>query len=53
MAMIVGGFVMPHEPGVFFPRKEQWTAQTTRLRAHYDAIGARIGSLGATTVIVV
>lgn len=53
MAMIVGGFIMPHEPGVFFAPRDKCSPQTARLRSHYDAIGARIGELGATTVIVV
>ncbi|MCZ4316886.1 hypothetical protein O4H66_26080 [Comamonadaceae bacterium G21597-S1] len=53
MAMIVGGFIMPHEPGVFLAPQERWSVETTRLRSHYDAIGARIGELGATTVIVI
>lgn len=53
MASIVGGFVMPHEPGVFYMPREKWNDAQQRVRAAYAHIGERIGELGATTVIVV
>ncbi len=53
MASIVGGFTMPHEPGVFYMPKEKWNDAQIRVRAAYDHIGARIGDLGATSVIVI
>ena len=53
MGMIAGGFIMPHEPGIFYVPREKWTLEQTRVRATYDQIAQRIGELGATTVIVV
>ncbi len=53
MASIVGGFIMPHEPGVFYMPKEKWNDAQKRVRAAYEAVGKRIGELGATSVIVI
>jgi protocatechuate 4,5-dioxygenase beta chain len=53
MAEIVGGFIMPHEPGIFYMPEAKWTDGQRRVLAAYDAIRERIGQLGATTVIVV
>jgi len=53
MASIVGGFIMPHEPGVFYMPKEKWNDAQKRVRDAYEQIGRRVGELGATTVIVV
>ena len=53
MAKIVGGFIMPHEPGIFYMPEAKWTDGQRRVLAAYDRIRARIGELAATTVIVV
>ena len=53
MAKIVGGFVMPHEPGIFYMPESKWTDGQRRVLAAYERIRLRIGELGATTVIVV
>lgn len=53
MATMVGGFVLPHEPGIFYMPRERWTDGQRRVRAAYDEIAQRIGALGATTVVVV
>ncbi len=53
MASIVGGFIMPHEPGVFYMPKEKWNDAQKRVRDAYLEVGKRIGELGATTVIVI
>jgi len=53
MASIVGGFVMPHEPGIFFKPKETWSEAQLRVMAAFDAIRARIEELEATVAVVV
>jgi protocatechuate 4,5-dioxygenase beta chain len=53
MGTIAGGFIMPHEPGIFYMPKDKWTAEQTRVRSAYDQVAKRIGELGATTVVVV
>lgn len=53
MAEIVGGFVMPHEPGLFFQPRERWSEGQQRVRSAFDSVRDRIGALGATTVIVI
>jgi len=53
MAHIAGGFILPHEPGIFYMPEDKWTDGQRRVRAAYDAIGRRIGELEATTVVVV
>jgi len=53
MATIAGGFILPHEPGIFHLPPERWTDGQRRVRAAYETIAQRIGELGATTVIVV
>lgn len=53
MGQIVGGFVLPHEPGVFYMPQERWTPGQVRVRAAYEHVARRIGELGATTAIIV
>jgi len=53
MARIVGGFLMPHEPGIFHLPQEKWSEPQARVRSHYDTIGRRIGELQASTAIIV
>lgn len=53
MGRVVGGFVLPHEPGVFYMPPEKWTPGQRRVRAAYEHIRDRIGSLQATTVVIV
>ena len=53
MGSIVGGFIMPHEPGIFYTPRDKWSEAQARVRGHYDHVAARIGELGATTVVVV
>ncbi|OVZ56876.1 protocatechuate 3,4-dioxygenase [Pigmentiphaga sp. NML080357] len=53
MAKIVGGFVMPHEPGIFYMPEDRWTDGQRRVMAAYGDIARRIGELGATAAIVV
>ncbi|RYZ10937.1 MAG: protocatechuate 3,4-dioxygenase [Comamonadaceae bacterium] len=53
MASIAGGFILPHEPGIFHMPPDRWTDGQRRVRAAYDRVAQRIGELQATTVIVV
>jgi protocatechuate 4,5-dioxygenase beta chain len=53
MGTIVGGFILPHEPGIFFMPKEKWSDGQRRVLKAYEEIRERIGKLGATTVVVV
>jgi len=53
MARIVGGFVRPHEPGIFYMPRERWTEGQRRVMAAYGDIARRIGELEATAVVVV
>src|SRR5690606_8893488 len=53
MATIVGGFVMPHEPGVFYKPEQSWSEGQHRVMQAYGRIRDRIGELGATVVVVV
>jgi protocatechuate 4,5-dioxygenase beta chain len=53
MAEIVGGFILPHEPGIFYMPEAKWTDGQRRVLAAYQRIRTRIGELRATTVIVV
>lgn len=53
MAKIVGGFVMPHEPGIFYKPKDTWTEGQHRVIQAFDQIRQRIGELEATIAIIV
>ncbi|MEW5686057.1 MAG: protocatechuate 3,4-dioxygenase [Pseudomonadota bacterium] len=53
MGKIVGGFVLPHEPGLFFTPKEAAKPQLLDVHAAYDRVRDRIGELQATTVVVI
>ncbi|TAJ74044.1 MAG: protocatechuate 3,4-dioxygenase [Phenylobacterium sp.] len=53
MGTIVGGFVLPHEPGLFFTPREAAKPELLEVHGAYDKVRDRIGELGATTVIVV
>jgi len=53
MGRIVGGFIMPHEPGVFYMPAERWTDGQRRVMSAYAHIRAEIDRLQATTAIVV
>ncbi len=53
MAKIVGGFILPHEPGIFYMPKDRWTEGQARVLDAFEHIGRRIGELRASTVIVV
>lgn len=53
MGMIAGGFIVPHEPGIFYIAKEKWTVEQARVRAAYDRVAHQVGELRATTVVVV
>lgn len=52
MAKIVGGFLMPHEPGVLrIP--QPWSDAQSAVMGAYQAISGRISELSATTVIII
>lgn len=53
MAKVVGGFVLPHEPGIFRIPEEEWSHGQRRVHAAYATVRERIGDLGATSVVVV
>ncbi len=53
MASIVGGFVMPHEPGIFYKPKESWSGAQHRAIQAFDDIRARIQEMEATVAVVV
>lgn len=53
MGTIVGGFVLPHEPGLFFSPRDPAKPELEDIHAAYDAVRDRIGALEATTVIVI
>ena len=53
MARIVGGFVMPHEPGIFYKPKDTWSEPQQRVMHAFDTIRARLQALGATLAVVV
>jgi protocatechuate 4,5-dioxygenase beta chain len=52
MAKIVGGFLMPHEPGVL-RIAQPWSEAQQQVMGAYTAIARRIAELQADTVIVV
>lgn len=52
MAEIVGGFLMPHEPGVLrIP--QPWSEAQQQVMGAYKAIAGRIAALRADTVVIV
>ena len=52
MASIVGGFLMPHEPGVLrIP--QPWSDPQQAVMGAYEQVGKRLAELNADTVIVV
>lgn len=53
MGKIVGGFVLPHEPGLFATPRETASPELAEILSAYDRIRDRIGALGATTVVIV
>ncbi|MBL0421865.1 protocatechuate 3,4-dioxygenase [Ramlibacter sp. AW1] len=53
MARIAGGFILPHEPGIFHAPPERWSEGQRRVRAAYEHIARRIGELRATTAIII
>jgi len=53
MGAVVGGFLLPHEPGLFIKPPEVRDDSERRVHAAYDRIRARIGELKATTVVIV
>ncbi len=53
MARIVGGFVMPHEPGIFYKPEETWSEAQHRAIKAFDDIRTRIQELDATLAIVI
>jgi protocatechuate 4,5-dioxygenase beta chain len=53
MAEIVGGFLVPHDPGLFATAAEGPSPLQQRTDAAFAEIRDRIGALEATTVIVV
>jgi protocatechuate 4,5-dioxygenase beta chain len=53
VAKVVGGFILPHEPGIFYMPEDRWTAGQRRVLAAYTTIRDRIGALRATTVVVI
>lgn len=53
MASIVGSFIMPHEPGVFYKPKDSWSDGQRRVMQAFNHIRDRIGELQATRVVVV
>ncbi len=52
MAEIVGGYLMPHEPGIF-RKSPPWSQDQEKILATYAEISARIGQLQASTAIIV
>ncbi len=53
MAKIVGGFVVPHEPGIFHKPKDSWSDGQVRVMNAYDQVRKRIGELDASSVLIV
>ena len=53
MAELVGGFVLPHEPGVFASVEPDPTGGRERVRRAFETVRDRIGALGATSVVIV
>lgn len=53
MASIVGGFILPHEPGVFYKPEDTWSDGQHRVMQAFARVRDRIGELGATVVVVV
>ncbi|MCR5879605.1 hypothetical protein [Phenylobacterium sp. J367] len=53
MGTIVGGFVLPHEPGLFFTARDEAGPGLAEVHAAYDRVRDRIGELRATSVIVI
>ncbi|WP_454830353.1 DODA-type extradiol aromatic ring-opening family dioxygenase [Paraburkholderia xenovorans] len=49
----MGGFVMPHEPGIFRKSEDAWSAGQVRVMHAYRRIRDRIGELEATCVVVI
>lgn len=53
MGTIVGGFILPHEPGLFGKPREVAGSELLAVHGAYERVRDRIGELGATTVVVV
>lgn len=53
MAKIVGGFVVPHNPVMYFTPDAAPEAQRNTLREAYATCARRIKELGATTAIII
>lgn len=53
MGKIVGGFIAPHEPGIFFKPSTEWSEGQKRVMAAYQQIRERIRDLDATSVVVI
>jgi protocatechuate 4,5-dioxygenase beta chain len=53
MAKVVGGFLLPHEPGIFRKSGENSSPGQLRVMNAYEVIRDRIGELGATSVIII
>ena len=54
MARIVGGFVLPHNPGITMVPKERWSpGKHETIFAHFSEVGDRIRALRADTAIVI
>lgn len=52
MAKIVGGFLMPHEPGILrIP--QPWSDAQQQVMGAYERIGQRLAELRASTVIII
>ena len=54
MASIVGGFVLPHNPGITMVPAARWSAgKHETIFGHFAEVGQRIRALGADTAIVI
>ncbi|CAG9262996.1 protocatechuate 3,4-dioxygenase [Paraburkholderia caribensis] len=53
MAKVVGGFLLPHEPGIFRKADVDRSPGQTRVMNAYEHIRDRIGELDATTVVII
>ncbi|AIT82154.1 protocatechuate 4,5-dioxygenase subunit beta [Novosphingobium pentaromativorans] len=54
MAQIVGGFVLPHNPGITMVPKQRWSpGKHEAIYGHFAEVGARVKALGADTAIVI
>ena len=54
MASIVGGFLLPHNPGITGVPKDRWRpGKPEVILSHFAEIGERVRELGADTAIVI